>query len=122
MKENEINLIIKQEKSKENIDTKKISDTHHTFGELYEHRIVLFAALCNKYSDLSWKSKKHYDEKNDPMYKDSFIAGINTPLGIATYHIKLKYYDIFKVKELKHAPEFDGYSEKEVLKRILSLK
>ena len=63
MKENEINLIIKQEKSKENIDTKKISDTHHTFGELYEHRIVLFAALCNKYSDLSWKSKKHYDGK-----------------------------------------------------------
>lgn len=29
------------------VDTNQISDGYHTFGELYEHRIALFRALCS---------------------------------------------------------------------------
>ena len=39
------------------ISTKEISDGHHTFGDLYRHRIILFYALCNLLPEISWKSK-----------------------------------------------------------------
>ena len=118
----EINNTIKENKQLGIISPKDISDGHHTFGELYKNRIILFCTLCNLLQDISWKSKKHHDEENDPMFSGDFIAGINTPEGIATYHIKLQYWDLFDVPELERAPKYDNYSNEEVLKRILSLK
>lgn len=118
----EINEMIQENKKLGIISSKDISDGHHTFGELYKNRIILFCTLCNLLPNISWKSKKHFDEENDPMFFDSFIAGINTPEGIATYHIKLKYWDLFDVTELEKAPKYDNYNNEEVLKRILSLK
>ena len=88
----DINRLIIESKLSGETFTKEISDGHHTFGELYRHRIILFCTLCNLLPEISWKSKKHFDEENDPMFNDSFIAGINTPEGVATYHIKLKYW------------------------------
>lgn len=117
----EINNIIKENKDLKNISTKEISDGHHTFGELYYHRIILFCTLCNLFTNISWKSKKHYDEENDPMFSDSFITGINTPEGITTYHIKMRYWDLFDIPEVERAPKYDNYSSKESLKRVLSL-
>ena len=118
----EINNTIKENKQLRIISTKDISDGHHTCGELYKNRIILFCTLCNLLPDISWKSKKHYDEENDPMFSGDFIAGINTPEGIATYHMKLQYWDLFDVPELERAPKYDNYGNEEVLKRILSLK
>lgn len=118
----EINEMIQENKKLGIISSKDISDGHHTFGELYKNRIILFCTLCNLLPNISWKSKKHFDEENDPMFSDNFIAGINTPEGIATYHIKLKYWDLFDVPELEKAPKYDNYNNEEVLKRILSLK
>lgn len=117
----EINNIIKENKDLKNISTKEISDGHHTFGELYYHRIILFCTLCNLFTNISWKSKKHYDEESDPMFSDSFIVGINTPEGITTYHIKMRYWDLFDIPEVEKAPKYDNYSSKESFKRVLSL-
>ena len=117
----DINKLILDSKLCGDISTKDISDGHHTFDQLYRHRIILFCALCNLLPEISWKSKKHYDEENDPMFDDSFIAGINTPLGVATYHIKLKYWDLFNVPEIEKAPKYDNYSDDEVIARVLSL-
>ena len=117
----EINSLIFNSKESGEISTKDISDTHHTFGELYKHRIILFCVLCNTYKDLAWKSKKHYDEENDPMFNDCFIAGINTPKGPATFHIKLKYWDLFNVIELDRVFPYDGSSVEDVMDRLLSL-
>lgn len=117
----EINNIIKENKDLKNISTKEISDGHHTFGELYYHRIILFCTLCNLFTNISWKSKKHYDEESDPMFSDSFIVGINTPEGITTYHIKMRYWDLFDIPEVERAPKYDNYSSKESFKRVLSL-
>ena len=114
------NLILESKISKE-ISTKDISDGNHTFGELYKHRIILFCTLCNLLPQISWKSKKHYDEANDPMFNNSFIAGINTPKGIATYHIKLEYWDLFNIPEIEKAPKYDNYSDEYVITRIQSL-
>ena len=117
----DINNLILESKLSEEISTKEISDGHHTFGDLYRHRITLFCTLCNLLPEISWKSKKHFDEANDPMFNDSFIAGINTPDGVATYHIKLKYWEMFNVPELERAPRYDLYSSEDVIDRILSL-
>ena len=118
---NKVNQVIKHLKDTKQISTKEISDGHHTFGDLYKHRIILFCVICNMFPNLAWKSKKHYDEENDFMFNDSFIAGINTPQGIATYHIKLSYWDLFEIPEIERAPKFDNYTSDDVLERLLSL-
>lgn len=106
-------------KTKQSI--KNISDGYHTFGEYIDMRNTLFIALCNVYSNISWKSKKHYDEENDPMYNGDFIAGINSDIGPITFHLKMKYWDDLKVQEIDRAPKYEGYTEEDVKARIKSL-
>ncbi len=55
------------------------------------------------------------------MYEGDFIAGINTPEGVATYHIKLEYWDLFDISEIDRAPKYDNYTSEDVMNRILSL-
>jgi len=116
-----INETIKHEKEKGTISTKEINGGYHTFGELYNHRNSLFCVICNSYPEISFKSKKHFDEENDPMFNGDFIAGINTPLGVASYHIKLQYWDDFHIQEIERAPEYDGHDSNDDIMRILSL-
>ena len=106
---------------KDGYNTKKISDTRHTFEMLYYQRMILFALVCQAYPDLAFKSKKHFDEVNDPMFNGDFVAGIKTPKGITTFHFKLEYWNLFQVKELDNAPEYDGYTVEEALERLASL-
>jgi len=117
----EINELIKKYSESGLISSKDVSDTHHTFRELYQQRLVMFCTLCNLFPNLSWKSRKHFDEENDPMFNGDFIAGINTPNGTSTYHIKLEYWDLFEVPEIDRAPKYDGYTANDVTSRILSL-
>ena len=117
----DINRLIIESKLSGEIFTKEISDGHHTFGELCRHRIILFCTLCNLLPEISWKSKKHFDEENDPMFNDSFIAGINTPEGVATYHIKLKYWEMFDIPEIDRAPKYEQYDLDVVIERVYSL-
>ena len=98
----------------ENFDL--VTDGDHTFCELYHHRTILFAALCNAYPDKSWVSKLHDDHT---MYDGYFIAGIETRYGQATYHCSLDYWDLFdKVNHLDTAPKFDGHSSSVAINRI----
>ena len=93
------------------------SDGYHTFNELYHHRAVLFAALQNAYPDLSWKSKLHSD---GTMFENMFIAGINTPAGMYTYHSDMSEWDMFTCAEIEYAPEWDGHKPEDV-GRLMSL-
>lgn len=94
-----------------------ISDGYHTFDELYYHRMILFLVICESYKDRAWKSWKHHD---DTMYDNYFIAGINTDNGQYTYHYHKDYWDLFNIKELDNAPEYDGHKPEDVV-RLLSL-
>ena len=103
-------------------DSMEAQDGFHTFGELYEHRIVLFAALCNfmlnnSESKMSiWKSKLHSD---GTMFEGWFVAGLGVFKGEQiTYHIPLKDWDLFKCEEFGHAPEWDGHTPEDVLERL----
>ena len=116
-----INNLIQTEKMNGNISVKKISDGHHTFEDLYKNTLILFCTLCISNPDISWKEKKHLNEENNPMFKGDFIAGINTPEVIATYHFKLEFWDLFQIPEIEKASKYDNYDNATVLKRIYSL-
>lgn len=97
----------------------EVSDGNHTFNELYHHRAILFSVICNTYKNLAWKSKKHDDGS---MYDGMFIVGIKTPEDMATYHYYIEpYWDMFNVPELEYAPEWDGHTPDDAIKRIASL-
>lgn len=96
----------------------QVSDGYHTFDELYEHRATLFAAVCRAYPAKAWKSLLHDD---GTMFDGGyFIVGIETPEGQFTYHYTMKYWDMFAVKELDKAPEWDGHTATDVT-RLLAL-
>ena len=98
------------------------SDGWHTFDELYEHRTILFASLCNIHQmwhtplDVTFRSWKHHD---GTMYDGMFIAGILTDGGWVTYHCEAKFWDYFcYVPELDRAPEWDGATPDHGLGRL----
>jgi len=115
--EEAINKLIKETKEMGLISTKKISDTYHTFGELYHHRGILFSIICNQNKENSWKSWLHHD---DTMFDGMFIVGIDTPEGQYSYHYNPEYWNLFNVKELKNAPKWDGHMPDDI-GRLLSL-
>lgn len=97
-----------------------LSDGYHTFDELYHHRALLFASLCmTSFKSCAWKSLLHDDPENNPMYPGMFIVGIETPEGQATYHYNIDpYWSMFKVRELDHAPKYDGHTPNDAIERI----
>ena len=99
-----------------NKDIGETSDGYHTFNELYEHRHMLFMALCHTYTSTSWKSKLHDDGSE---MKGWFIAGVVTPKGkTITYHLPMRLWKNFKVSKLVRAPKWDGHTSNDVLKRL----
>ncbi len=93
--------------------TGETSDGYHTFNELYEHRHAMFSILCRDYN--GWKSKLHAD---GTMFDGWFIAGIQTPSGQATYHLPLAWWNRLKCCEFERAPEWDGHTSDDVLRRL----
>ena len=94
-----------------------LSDGYHSYNELYKHRMILFSIICNQNQEVAWKSLLHHD---GTMFDEYFIVGINTPQGQFTYHYQLEYWELFKAKELKKAPEYDGHTPDDI-DRLYSL-
>lgn len=99
-------------------DIGETSDGYHTFNELYEHRHALFAALAAKSGTDAWKSRLHED---GTMFDGWFIAGIECPLGTATYHLPIRLFDTFPAREIERAPPWDGHTSDDVVKRLNSI-
>ena len=98
-------------------DVGEVSDGYHTFNELYAHRCTLFAALAISNKHISWKSKFHNDGSS---FDGWFIAGMNLPTGTITYHLPIdQFWDKFAVPEIEKAPEWDGHTSQDVIKRII---
>lgn len=98
--------------------TDDISDGYHTFGELYEHRSVLFIALMNTYSDRAWFASQHEDGSMFPGY---FIAGMELPTGNITYHLRESWLELARssgARELPTAPPYDGHTPADVINRL----
>lgn len=105
-----------------NLDTNKISDGYHTFGELYNHRITLFLTLCRIIQRTSahvfvWKSKLHSDGSAMDGW---FIVGIGITKGEQiTYHLPMaRWNEAILFTEHDKAPEWDGHTSNDVLERL----
>ncbi len=99
-------------------------DGYHSFTELYEHRIVLFIALCaieRLKTDIPvWKSKLHSDGSN---FEGWFILGMFEESGRQiTYHLPISKWDDcnFAVTR-ERAPEWDGHTSANVIERLKNL-
>ena len=94
----------------------EVSDGYHTFNELYHHRAILFAMICNQNKEMAWKSKSHED---GTMFENMFIVGLLTPYGQVTYHYDVNpYWDMFCVKKYDYAPKWDGHTPEQAIQRI----
>lgn len=127
MQHEEINQLIKTS----GVDTNLISDGYHTFGELYEHRIALFIALCKTHSTGNgfgypnpdqevWRSKKHSDGS---QFEGWFVLGLFFKQGSQIkYHLPVSMWDecaFALTREM--APQFDGHTSQDVLNRLKTL-
>lgn len=99
---------------------KSISDGYHTFQDLYDHRHALFGALSKALLKHSYKSLKHDNEENNPMFDGMFIAGINLPNSkTITYHLPISMFDEFPAPEIENSEEWDGHTSDDVIKRLI---
>lgn len=95
-----------------------VSDGYHTFGELYDHRCLLFIHIINGELYPSFASYTHED---GTIWDGWFIAGcmmLNTEL--VTYHLPNKYADLVR-KDLwiDEAPKWDGHTSQDVIQRLI---
>src|SRR5688572_12683211 len=107
------------------MDTNKISDGYHTFGELYQHRTLIYISLCRAIEYLNaireeipvWKTTTHSDGSS---YEGWFLLGIYKEKGKQiTYHLENSYWDMCNFAEtLDKAPEWDGHNSNDVLNRL----
>ncbi|RYC69610.1 WDGH domain-containing protein [Spirosoma sordidisoli] len=113
------------------VDSNQVSDGYHTFGELYEHRICLWIALCEIaqtvkdrdeycYEHIVWRSKAHSDSSE---WDGWFLLGLMTEPGKQmTYHLPMSKWDECSfARTLEKAPEYDGHTSSDVLARIKEL-
>ena len=121
-----VNHIIKILDDSHVIETNDVWDGYHTFGELYDHRIMLYIALCkirSFYWHDVWLSLNH---SNGTAIFGWFILGISKEAGKQiTYHIPEKYLGKLagnpNIEILDQAPEYDGHTSSEVLERLSNL-
>lgn len=111
----------------EGLDEMVVSDGYHTMDELYDHRQLLYIALCKTmttHDELCaipvWRSKSHSD---GTMFEGMFILGIGEEPGKQiTYHLPLSLWDQTSfAKNYETAPEWDGHTPEDVLNRLMTL-
>lgn len=102
-------------------DSDNVSDGYHTFGELYDHRRALTAALATSRPGWAWRSKAHHPD-DGPMFEGGyFIVGIELPTGTISYHYKLSHWDDFRsARTLFHAPKWDGATPADTVVRLMN--
>lgn len=116
--------IIKVKEKDKEFPVGRISDGYHTFDELYEHRIVNYIKLCEFVNACSnrivWRSGVHSD---GTVHNGWFLLGINTEPGRQiTYHLPDdKWGDTDFALTFDRAPEWDGHTPADVLKRLKQL-
>lgn len=93
-----------------------ISDGYHTFGEIYEHRKLLYIALC-----LNHRDECVYADHEE---WDSLVLVWNSKFGQISYHVSYNLEPLIKgkIKEVKFGDHgWDGHNSNDVLRRLNSI-
>ena len=99
----------------------QVSDWYHSFEDLYEHRHLLYIALCNslKFDRRVIKSRLHNDWSE---YEWWFIMQTYTDnWKQISYHLPNRLRDACKCDERHKADERDWHSTDDVLQRLLEI-
>ena len=122
-----LNQEIANLKKEGRLSTKGISDTYHTFGDLYDHRMAFNVALTraidlfkrdDSFDLQTYKSLKHHD---GTMFEGMFIVVIESPIGQISYHYNLEHWDKFKIDVLEKSLPYDGHTPADTIDRLLRL-
>jgi hypothetical protein len=102
-------------------EVENFSDGYHTFRDLYDHRVSLFAALVNQWCKTTdWdihKSWKH--NEGLPCFGSGwFIVMAETPHGQVSYHFEDTFWDLFCIPEKEYANKWDGHTPEDVVARL----
>lgn len=119
-----INVLIASNKKRGELDTNVISDTYHTFEELYEIRKAYNVALFNLLTDTGMfpvvKSYKHSD--GELCFGGGwFIVMAILPTGQISNHYENSDWNLFRCEEVDLPPVWDGHTTEDVIKRLKSL-
>lgn len=92
-----------------------LSDGYHTFDELYDHRCLLWIALCTKstYCEWGYWLENHFEGWD--------LIVVQHPKGQISYHVPVKYRYLYENKLLKQTEAnhvYDGHTSADVLKRL----
>lgn len=119
-----LNKEISELKEYGKLRTKDLSDTYHTFGDLYDHRMAFNVALVNAIQLLNrddlyaYKTLKHHD---DTMFEGMFIVVIESRHGQISYHYNLEHWNKFEVSAIDKANEYDGHTPADTIERLIKL-
>jgi len=111
-------------------DTDDVSDGYHTFGELYNYRMLYNAGFANTLSSTYAanglghdvevvKSWRHSDGELCFGKDNYFVVVMQLPTGQISNHYKGEYWNLFAVPEVERAPEWDGHTPQEAAQRLL---
>jgi hypothetical protein len=97
-----------------------VSDSFHTFDELYEHRCVLYLAFLKLLqSPYSFRAKKHHDGSS---FEGWFLVGTVLPgEGQISYHLPDSMWDLAGFLETKELAEWDGHTSQCVVNRLRNI-
>lgn len=107
------------------LDTNAISDGFHTFGELYEHRIELWILVCRLLEEDQpgsvWRSRIHSDGSTMEGW---FVLGYRELTNEQiTYHLPDLYWESLHFADIREkAPQWDGHTSADVLKRLQRIR
>lgn len=102
------------------IDGNEISDTIHTFGELYDYRMLYNALWVNEIANNPeyrvFKSIRHNDGNLCFNREGWFIVVVVLPNGkVIDNHYETKYWNLFKCQELEKSDiPYDGHTPNDV--------
>ncbi len=102
-------------------DTNLVSDGYHTFGELYQHRCLLWAWIVSAIGGGSSAGFKTRKDNNGAEWEGWFIAGLNTTDGQITYHLPIAMWDLVHAQEIERNDRYDGHTSADVVRRITAI-
>lgn len=104
-------------------DRGEISDGYHTFNELYRYRMLYNAIAFNELCDRGFKVQKSIRHSDGELCfgGSHFIVIAELPSGQVSNHYKLKYWDLFHVREVDIPTiMYDGHTPNEAADRLES--
>lgn len=107
----------------------QLRDGYHSFGELYEHRLLLTAHLFNAWDrealDIGnqgvevFKSYRHHDGELCFGGGWFIVVAMLPGLGQISYHYENKHWDLFDIQDYPKSPyPFDGHTGNDVIQRL----